>query len=127
MMQRKEQILLVEDDDDLRDATADALGAEGFEVSAARDGAEALTLLRGAPSKPALILLDLMMPTMNGFEFREQQLKSPDLASIPVVVLTASLASKASSLGAAAVLRKPITIEALVAVLDRALSTSGAR
>lgn len=72
MMQRKEQILLVEDDDDLRDATADALGAEGFEVSAARDGAEALTLLRGAPSKPALILLDLMMPTMNGFEFREQ-------------------------------------------------------
>ena len=84
----KEPILVVEDEPDLRDALTWVLRQEGYAVSAAANGREALDWLRGS-SSPWLILLDLRMPLMDGFEFRVRQLQEPNLAAIPVVVLSA--------------------------------------
>src|SRR5262245_58479142 len=82
------KVLLVEDDRDLRDAVAELLRMEGFEPVCAANGQEALEWL-GAGETPRLILLDLMMPTMDGERFRAEQLKRPWLQSIPVLILSA--------------------------------------
>src|SRR5690242_5374004 len=79
-MAPKAHILVVEDDADVREALVDVLEAEGFSVAMAEDGAQALDYLGGAAPRPALILLDLMMPNMNGLQFREEQLKEPAYA-----------------------------------------------
>ena len=82
-------VLVVEDDLDIRQALMEILDEHGFAALGARDGAEALDLLSRATELPCLILLDLMMPVMDGASFREAQRKDPRLASIPVVVLSA--------------------------------------
>ena len=82
------KVMLVEDDRNLREAVAEVLRIEGFEPVCAADGQEALDYL-GAGERPGLILLDLMMPTMDGERFRAEQLKRPGLKSIPVVILSA--------------------------------------
>jgi CheY-like chemotaxis protein len=81
-------VLVVEDDRDLREAVAELLRIEGFEPVCAGNGQEALDYL-GAGKRPRLILLDLMMPTMDGEQFRSAQLERPRLQSIPVVILSA--------------------------------------
>jgi CheY-like chemotaxis protein len=81
--------LLVDDDSDIRVALAELLESEGYEVLAAANGAAALALLRGGAT-PCAILLDLMMPYMNGWEFRAEQLRDPALRDIPIILLTAS-------------------------------------
>ena len=81
------QVLVVEDDPDLLGSLARFLRDEGFQVEVARHGLEALGRLR-AGSRPALILLDLMMPVMTGWEFRYAQWQDSELASIPVVVIS---------------------------------------
>jgi CheY-like chemotaxis protein len=81
--------MLVEDDVDLGGGIAELLEDEGYDVSWARNGAEALSLLR-AGSGPCVIILDMMMPVMNGWEFLAQLDADPTLASIPVVVSTAA-------------------------------------
>ena len=82
-------VLLVEDDIDVREAVADTLDEAGYRVSPARNGQEALDMLRSGAVQPRVILLDLMMPVMDGWQFREEQLRDPALASIPVVALSA--------------------------------------
>jgi CheY-like chemotaxis protein len=117
-MRSPNRILLVEDDSSLRDTLADVLSDEGFEVAAAANGREALDKL--AASHPDLILLDLVMPVMDGWAFREEQRKIPDLASIPTVVLSATSPIDApglQALDAEAVLSKPVRMERLIGAL----------
>jgi CheY-like chemotaxis protein len=83
----KASVLVVDDDADIRETIGMLLARHGFPVSTACDGADALAQLR-AGANPGLILLDLMMPRMNGEEFRRSQLQEPALAAIPVVVLS---------------------------------------
>ena len=117
-------ILVVEDDGDIREAVLEVLEDEGFTVTGTTDGAQAMAYLDGSTVSPDLILLDVMMPTMDGFQFRAEQRKNPRHAEIPVIVFTADGHAKAISaeLGAAAVLRKPVKIGALVDVVRRVLT-----
>jgi CheY-like chemotaxis protein len=108
-------ILIVEDDLDIREALAEALGFEGYDVLLAENGQEALDVLRVGPL-PHVILLDLLMPVMNGWEFRQEQLADPALAGIPVVVVSASAPGDARP---DRYLPKPFSIdELLVAVAE---------
>ena len=80
-------VLVVDDDRDICETLEMILGSQGYQVLTASDGREALTRLRSG-ARPFLILLDLMMPGMNGMQFRQEQLRDPDLAHIPVVVIS---------------------------------------
>jgi len=108
-------VLLVEDNFDLQDALVPILEHEGHRVVSASNGREALEKLRVIPP-PSLILLDLMMPVMNGEEFRAAQLRDAALASIPVVVLSAHPRARetAARLGAAGCIEKPVDIDVLL-------------
>jgi CheY-like chemotaxis protein len=110
-------VLLVEDDVDVREAVTDTLEDAGYQVMTARHGQEALDLLRTRDPRPCLILLDLMMPVMDGWQFRELQSKDPALAEIPVVALSAH--GGLHALGAADHLRKPVQLRALMDVVAR--------
>lgn len=113
-------VLVVEDDDAVREVLTDLLDASGYAVNRAANGREALDQLRSG-LLPCLILLDLMMPVMDGFEFREQQLSNPRWAAIPVVVLTALIdaARAAATLGAVTVIAKPFNIGELLAIAQQ--------
>jgi DNA-binding response OmpR family regulator len=113
--------LVIEDDDDLRGELAEALRDAGHEVDTARDGAAALDALRsGATPIPELILLDLMMPNMDGQLFRLRQLADSRLSAIPTLVMTARPVDAATrlALGQTPVLAKPFDPETLLATLD---------
>jgi CheY-like chemotaxis protein len=114
------RILIVEDDADLREALSDVLRDEGFAVTSAADGQEALDRLR-REGRPSLILLDLTMPVMNGWQFRTEQRRDPDLSEIPVVVLSAGerLAEQMSSLEIDDFVRKPIELGHLLQKIER--------
>lgn len=115
------RVLIVEDDDDIRDAMSETLHLEGHRADCAGNGREALEMLRQQDRPPTcVILLDLTMPIMDGWEFREEQRKDGRLSSIPVVVITADseAAEKASQMQAAAFLRKPIRGEDLVRTVE---------
>jgi CheY-like chemotaxis protein len=115
-------VLVVEDDDDIRESIVDVLEAEGYAVEHAAHGADALELLRRHGAQlPCVILLDLMMPVMNGWEFRALQREDDRLASIPVVVLSgdARAADDAANLGCAAALSKPVSLDDLLALVAR--------
>jgi len=122
-------ILIIEDCEEIRVDLAELLSDEGYQVVTAQHGAEALTLLE-AGLAPSLILLDLMMPVMDGWHFREQQLGKPQLASIPVLLLTgASNAQRhARDLNVEGYLEKPFSFEELLrtvgAVVARASVTN---
>ncbi len=83
------EVMLIEDDDGIREVLRELLEEAGFRVMWAVNGMEALSLLRSG-RVPRLILLDLMMPVMGGFEFRTVQRRDPALAPIPVVVISAN-------------------------------------
>ena len=114
------RLLLVEDDEDIRDALLRSLEAEGYRVTPAANGVEALDRLQDS-TEYGLILLDLMMPVMNGEQFRAEQVKASQLARIPVVVLSANRQArqKAAEIGAAACIVKPIDLDALLAAIER--------
>ena len=78
-------IFVIEDDLDIRASLIGLLACEGYEVEWARDGYQALERLRLAENLPDLIILDLAMPIMNGFEFREHQLREEKICDVPVV------------------------------------------
>src|SRR5690242_6530596 len=82
-------VLVVEDHDDARDAMAVALKAAGYEVLAASTGGEALDFLNAANVVPCIVLLDLMLPGMNGWQFREAMSKLPQVAHVPVIYVSA--------------------------------------
>jgi CheY-like chemotaxis protein len=104
-------LLLVEDDTEIRETLAEILRLEGFTVITAQNGSEALG--RMGDGLPCLMLLDLMMPVMDGWTLRAEMLKHPEFAEIPVVVLSggADLPEHASALGAVAYLQKPFKVE----------------
>jgi CheY-like chemotaxis protein len=110
-------VFVVEDDVDVRDALTQVLELEGFRVRAAANGREAMDRMRGTPL-PSVILLDLMMPVMDGWQFRAEQMRDPRLAKIPVIIISADHSqSDKAALSAAAFLRKPIDVERLLALL----------
>ena len=110
------RVYVVEDDADLRRTLDEALSAEGYEVVASANGAEALDRLRQEQVRPCLILLDLMMPVMNGYEFREVQRQDPALSQIPVVVISAH---ERKNVDADEFLPKPIALRRLLSVISR--------
>lgn len=111
------RILLVEDDADIRESIAELLEGEGHTVVAAENGAEALAQLEKMPALPDLILLDLMMPVKDGFQFRAEQRADARFAEVPVVVMSAdpNLDARRELLAARSYIRKPIDIRALLA------------
>ena len=120
-------ILVVEDDPDVRRALSELLASEGYKVSAAADGGEALKTLR-AGLRPAVILLDLMMPNCDGWDFRRAQLEDPTFASVPVVLVTAagfSPDSMRSQLGPIELCPKPIQPTELLQTLARLAQVKG--
>jgi CheY-like chemotaxis protein len=106
-------VLLVEDDQDIREALTELLQDEGYAVSSATNGEEALELLDHI-ERPSLILLDLVMPKMDGVEFLEHVKRTPH-AQIPVVVLSASATVKPPP-GTPA-LMKPVALESVLAAV----------
>lgn len=104
-------VLVVEDDEDIRAAIAEILEGEGYEVAIAANGSEALDELQHMP-RPCLILLDLMMPVMNGHEFLACIREVPRMQAVPVLVLTA--VSTEVPPGARGLLRKPFIVEELL-------------
>jgi two-component system chemotaxis response regulator CheY len=109
-------ILVVDDDVAIREALEAVLEDEGYVVQSAANGREALALLRAGEGPPAVILLDLMMPVMNGWEFRAAQQDDPILAQIPVVVISADrdVAAKAAALQVPRYLAKPVNLDVLL-------------
>ncbi len=114
------RILLVEDDPAVRDALGDLLAGEGYDAAFAVDGRDALERLRGG-FDAELILLDLRMPTMTGWEFRVEQRRDPRLAQIPVVAISADATPQAAAVDAAAYLSKPFDARELLRVMERVL------
>lgn len=112
------QVLIVEDNDDLRTLLRDVLVDAGFEVVAVANGAEALEIVRH--SRPSAIVLDLMMPVMDGPSFLRERRRTPALASVPVLVLTAHPFHHLvlDGLSPTAVLRKPYDVDELVAAVQ---------
>lgn len=111
-------IFLIDDDDDLREILKSLLESRGFEVQAFGDARDALARLQGG-SRPSIILLDLMMPGMSGWEFCEQKRSFPGLSGIPVAVLTATQPSRTSGLEDVEVVRKPFAFEAIIELIER--------
>ncbi len=108
-------VLVVDDEVDIRQALAEVLSSEGYDVVAAGDGQEALDKARAL--HPRLVLLDLMMPRMNGWEFRRAQKVDPDVARIPVVVISAF--SPQGDLDAEGYIEKPFDVDQLVSAVRR--------
>src|SRR5262245_22661189 len=106
-------VLIVEDDADLREMMAQLLALEGFVATTVANGLEALEYLERG-DKPDIILLDLMMPVMDGWEFRRQQQSDPTLASVPVVILSALDQRRAAEVNAVAFLKKPLDFDRLL-------------
>ncbi|MBC7977396.1 MAG: response regulator [Myxococcales bacterium] len=115
------QILVIDDDHDLRESLVDALIDNGHEVTAAENGDHALRILRATETLPRLILLDLMMPVMDGIEFRARQRADARLRDIPVVVLSADAAvqERAREMGVSGHSRKPVNLTQLYALVER--------
>jgi CheY-like chemotaxis protein len=113
-------ILVVEDEPDIRDLMVAILESEGYAVSAASHGAEALARLQAGPV-PCIILLDLMMPVMDGWTFCHEREKDPALAAIPLVVVSAVSREDPRNAGVRAVghLPKPLDIGSLLAAVER--------
>ena len=109
-MKRRPRLIVVDDDVELCESLVDALTDAGYEPVMACDGGRALRLSRDGRA-PSLILLDLMMPDMNGWQFREQQLLDRNMKDIPVVVMTASRDLRRHPVQADAFLFKPFTLD----------------
>ncbi|HVR63533.1 MAG TPA: response regulator [Polyangia bacterium] len=110
------RILVVDDEPMIRDSLVEFLEDHGYEAVGAADGREALSVLSGSSHRTGLILLDLMMPFMDGRAFREEQLANPGLSEIPVIVFSAyrDLERTADELQAVAHLPKPLKLSELL-------------
>lgn len=110
-------ILIVEDDDDIRNVMVDLLESEGYVTKAATNGKEALDVL-GSMAKPCLVLLDMMMPIMNGRQFLDTIMADTLLAPIPVLIVSA-VADKTNTEGSIGFLKKPIDIDVVLNVVSQ--------
>ena len=109
-------VLIVDDDAGLRDMMAEFLTLEGFQTWAVANGREALDYLHSSLA-PRVILLDLMMPVMDGWEFLQRRQADPALAGVPVIVLSAFDHARSEEFDAAAVLKKPVEFDRLLALV----------
>ncbi len=120
-------IFIIEDEKDIRDSIAEAVESEGYSTISASNGRDAILMFdensEKAVKMPDLILLDYLMPHLNGAGFLEQAKKNKRLAKIPVVMITADRksAQKASDFGVAGHLHKPLELEDLFAAIERHL------
>ncbi|AGP35850.1 hypothetical protein BE04_43460 [Sorangium cellulosum] len=112
-------ILIVDDDAAIRQTLSELLEEEGYLVASVANGREALDYLRGDPSSISLVLLDLMMPVMDGFQFRAEQKRDPMLASMPIVVMTARGGTDRAGIDADAVISKPFDVLKLMDTIER--------
>ena len=113
-------MLIVDDDPDIRDAVGECLRYEGYDVHSAADGRAALNTLEFG-LKPDVILLDLMMPILNGFDVLSALRTRPEWKSIPVVIVSANRGYNADDLtGAVSILRKPVSVDRLLAAVEQA-------
>jgi two-component system chemotaxis response regulator CheY len=110
-------VLIVEDDVELREMMAQLLSLEGFATATAANGREALEYPQDGHEMPHVILLDLMMPVMDGWEFRRQMQSDPDIAGLPVIILSALDPSRAKDVDATAFLKKPLDFDRLLTLV----------
>lgn len=110
-------ILVVEDDADLREVMEAVLCEEGYTVCPAENGLRALELARA--TRPRVIVLDLMMPVMNGWEFRAHQRTDAALAGVPVIIVSAAGSDSVASLDPAAFIPKPFDFDTLIRAIER--------
>lgn len=118
MPEPERRVLVVDDDISIQGFLAEALADEGYDVRTAANGREALATLRAW--RPSVILLDLMMPDMDGWVFRAEQRAMPAVADVPVIVLSATrdLTAKARDLEPAQIFAKPFDLDALLETID---------
>jgi len=112
-------ILLIEDDESIRDITQELLESEGYGVATAANGQAALQLLKSMDTLPCLILLDLMMPVMDGWQFMEKKRVDARLNAIPVVAFSALEERKISAAHTDDVIRKPINPDVMIKVIKK--------
>jgi CheY-like chemotaxis protein len=117
-------VLIVEDDADLREMMAQLLTLEGFNAATVSNGREALQYLAGRKA-PEVILLDLMMPVMDGWEFRRHQKADPEMSQVPVIVLSALDQGRTAGLDPAAFLKKPLDFDRLLQLVREYCHTDG--
>ena len=119
----RRDVLIVDDDPDIRDAVGECLRYEGYDVHSAADGRDALDRLEYG-LRPDVILLDLMMPVLNGFDVLEALKSRPEWKSIPVVIVSANRGYEAEDLsGAVSILRKPVNVDRLIAAVEQAVAS----
>ncbi len=124
---KEKHIMIVEDSPDLQLLLGRLFASEGYVIHRADNGQQALDLLHSMPSLPNIILLDIMMPVMDGIDFRDHQMNDPQLAKIPVVVMTAdsNYQSHAKFLNDIEVVKKPILdVDSLLKTIERTQSRS---
>ena len=110
-------ILIVDDDPDIRDSLREVLEDEGYTVNSVGNGREALEYLHNSP-RPCVILLDLMMPVMDGWQFRREQKLDPAIANIPLIVITAT-GKRPVLIDADELVMKPLDLGRLFEAIER--------
>lgn len=120
-MKANRRIFVIEDAVEIRVLLKRLLESEGYIVEGASNGQEALEILRAQRELPAVILLDLMMPVMDGYQFREEQKRDRKLASIPIVVMTADghIDAKKLRVDAIEALKKPLNASTLIDTVEK--------
>jgi CheY-like chemotaxis protein len=120
-MKTQIKVLIVEDDRDIRKNLKILLESEGYSIELAENGQVALEFLHSVTDLPSLIILDLMMPVMDGFQFRELQQRNPRLANIPVAIMTADghIDEKKLRTQATAALRKPADVDDILKLVKK--------
>jgi CheY-like chemotaxis protein len=116
--QHCKSILIVEDDQSIRETMIEMLQSEGYNTYSAINGKDALNLLRDEIPKPCLVLLDMMMPIMNGREFLDEMMKDSVLAPIPVLIVSA-IADPSNTKGSVGFLKKPVDIDAVLSTVSK--------
>jgi CheY-like chemotaxis protein len=111
-------VLIVDDDEDLRDSVRDILHRRGYEVGTAADGQAALQILKTTAKHVCIVLLDLVMPIMDGWQFLAAVRAQSSLSSVPIVVVSGHAATHAPS-GVDRVVRKPIDLSELFSVVEK--------
>ena len=115
------KVFVVEDDQDIREALAELLESEGYDVTTAENGQIGIDKLSQASQLPNLILLDLMMPVKDGFQFYAEKAADPNLSAVPVIVMSADghILDKQKKLQAQAYIKKPVDIDHILNMVDQ--------